>query len=58
MCGSLPYMSPRVGGGVVAGIALVVAVCWTWRRVRSTCSEKEAKASRVRHGREGKVHGE
>ena len=30
MSGSLPYMSPRVGGGVVAGIALVVAVSWTF----------------------------
>ena len=39
-------------------LALVVAVSWTWRRVRSTCSEREAKASRVGHGREGKVHGE
>ena len=29
MSGPLPYMSPRVGGGVVAGIALVVAVSWT-----------------------------
>ena len=39
-------------------LALVVAVSWTWRRVRSTCSEGEAKASRVGHGLEGKVHGE
>ena len=39
-------------------LALVVAVSRTWRRVRSTCSEREAKASRVGHGREGKVHGE
>ena len=39
-------------------LALVVAVFWTLRRVRSTCSKREAKASRVGHGREGKVHGE
>ena len=29
MSGSLPYMSPRVGGSVLAGIAVVVAVSWT-----------------------------
>ena len=39
-------------------LALLVAVSWTWRRVRSTCSKREEKASRVGHGREGKVHGE
>ena len=39
-------------------LALVVAVSCTWRRVRSTCSKREAEASRVGHGREGKVHGE
>ena len=39
-------------------LALLVAVSWTRGRVRSTCSEREAKAWRVGHGREGKVHGD
>ena len=38
--------------------ALVVAVSWTCSLGRSTCSEREAKALRVGHGRKGKVHGE